>query len=151
MVTSCGTVLVAALLGRSRAGLEFGEGRLLSSSITLIALSAAAGLVFGWFLCHVAHTAVRSDARHYKHEADILRSKAIRIDEQRLEAESDAARLNHELDALRQAYSAQQANAESGDTIDLVEADESSEMPARPAQPRRPGELGRLAEAFGSD
>ncbi len=142
----------------------------MSSSITLIALSAAGGLILGWALCHIAHTSARSDARHFRQEAELLRSKAIRIDERRLTAQAEANALFHELQELRDGMTVEVGSAAEGDAqpldddsaIDLDEAERATqrdteletdevEPPARPTRTRQGGEPGRLAEAFGSD
>lgn len=123
----------------------------MSSSITLLALAAAGGLVLGWFLCHLANASARADAAFYREEAEVLRSKAIRIDEQRLSAHAEAQALYEQLEELRSTLVVQvePANRRKDDQPPAPPIDLE---PLRAEPPVRPESgPGRLAEAFGAD
>lgn len=126
----------------------------MSSSITLFALAAAGGLVLGWFLCHLAHTSARADAAFYREEAEVLRSKAIRIDEQRLSANAEAQALYEQLEELRSTMVVEVddpvvTSIDLDDPMSAEGSETAAQPPVRPPSP--PSGPGRLAEAFGAD
>lgn len=82
-------------------------------SVTVISLAAAAGLVVGWALCHVAHSRARSDAVHFRSEAETLRRKAISLVEERTTAEGERDEMAQKL-AAKASAAKQSATAQSG-------------------------------------